>query len=88
MRAYLKKSVPQYLKKHSAEIAGQDGLYLAEIGFGKRFMKHMVLNVEPRRSYRAIDHRYQDPHKPNPRLIRHYGNLSDGSPNEETSNVS
>jgi GDPmannose 4,6-dehydratase len=60
-------------------ITGQDGSYLAEFLLAKGYEVH---GIKRRASYfntQRIDHIYQDPHEPNPKLHLHYGDLSDTS---------
>jgi len=58
-------------------ITGQDGSYLTEFLLSKGYAVHGVIRRASTFNTERIDHLYQDPHDPNPRLILHYGDLSD-----------
>ncbi len=60
-------------------ITGQDGSYLAELLLGKGYEVHGIIRRASSFNTGRIDHLYQDPHEPDPRLVLHYGDLSDGS---------
>ena len=60
-------------------ITGQDGSYLAEFLLGKGYEVHGIKRRASSFNTQRIDHIYQDPHVPNPRLHLHYGDLSDTS---------
>ena len=60
-------------------ITGQDGSYLAELLLEKGYEVHGIIRRASSFNTGRIDHLYQDPHEPDPRLILHYGDLSDGS---------
>ena len=60
-------------------ITGQDGSYLAELLLGKGYEVHGVIRRSSSFNTGRIDHLFQDPHAKNPRLILHYGDLSDAS---------
>ena len=60
-------------------ITGQDGSYLAEFLLEKGYEVHGIKRRSSLFNTGRIDHIYQDPHKPDPRLILHYGDLSDAS---------
>lgn len=60
-------------------ITGQDGSYLAELLLGKGYEVHGIMRRASTFTTGRIDHLYQDPHDPNPRLFLHYGDLSDAS---------
>jgi len=60
-------------------ITGQDGSYLAELLLEKGYEVHGIKRRASSFNTQRIDHIYQDPHRPNPRLILHYGDLTDTS---------
>lgn len=60
-------------------ITGQDGSYLAEFLLQKGYEVHGVKRRSSLFNTQRIDHIYQDPHVPNPRLTLHYGDLTDTS---------
>ena len=60
-------------------ITGQDGSYLAEFLLKKGYEVHGIKRRASLFNTQRIDHIYQDPHTPNPKLKLHYGDLSDTS---------
>jgi GDPmannose 4,6-dehydratase len=60
-------------------ITGQDGSYLAELLLSKGYEVHGLIRRSSTFNTDRIDHIYQDPHEPNPKLILHYADLTDGS---------
>ena len=60
-------------------ITGQDGSYLAEFLLEKGYEVHGIKRRASMFNTQRIDHIYQDPHQPNPRLKLHYGDLTDSS---------
>lgn len=60
-------------------ITGQDGSYLAELLLEKGYEVHGLIRRSSSINTSRIDHLFQDPHEPAPRLILHYGDLTDGS---------
>ena len=60
-------------------ITGQDGAYLAEFLLGKGYTVHGIKRRSSLFNTDRIDHLYQDPHVENPRMILHYGDLTDSS---------
>jgi GDPmannose 4,6-dehydratase len=60
-------------------ITGQDGSYLAELLLAKGYEVHGLIRRSSSFNTDRIDHIYQDPHTPNPKLTLHYGDLTDGS---------
>jgi GDPmannose 4,6-dehydratase len=58
-------------------IAGQDGSYLAELLLGKGYEVHGIVRRASTINTGRLDGIYQDPHEPEPRLILHYGDLTD-----------
>lgn len=59
-------------------ITGQDGSYLAELLLAKGYEVHGLIRRASTFNTERIDHIYQDPHEPNPKLYLHYGDLLDG----------
>ena len=60
-------------------ITGQDGSYLAELLLEKGYAVHGIKRRASSFNTSRIDHLYQDPHEPDPRLKLHYGDLTDSS---------
>ncbi len=60
-------------------ITGQDGSYLAELLLKKGYEVHGLKRRASNFNTQRIDHLYQDPHNPNPKLILHYGDLTDST---------
>ena len=60
-------------------ITGQDGSYLAELLLKKGYEVHGIKRRASQFNTQRIDHLYQDPHVPEPRLHLHYGDLSDST---------
>lgn len=60
-------------------ITGQDGSYLAEFLLGKGYEVHGIKRRSSSFNTERIDHIYEDPHRPNPKLKLHYGDLTDTS---------
>jgi GDPmannose 4,6-dehydratase len=60
-------------------ITGQDGSYLAEFLLEKGYEVHGIKRRSSSFNTDRIDHIFQDPHEPNPKLILHYGDLTDTS---------
>ena len=60
-------------------ITGQDGSYLAEFLLEKGYEVHGIKRRASSFNTERIDHIYQDPHTPDPRLKLHYGDLTDTS---------
>jgi GDPmannose 4,6-dehydratase len=59
-------------------VTGQDGSYLAELLLTKGYEVHGLIRRSSTFNTSRIDHIYQDPHDPNPKLFLHYGDLIDG----------
>ena len=59
-------------------VTGQDGSYLAELLLEKGYEVHGLIRRSSSFNTARIDHIYQDPHTPNPKLFLHYGDLTDG----------
>ena len=60
-------------------ITGQDGSYLAEFLLNKGYQVYGIIRRSSSFNTGRIDHIYQDPHEPKPRLKLVYGDLNDGS---------
>jgi len=60
-------------------ITGQDGAYLAEFLLEKGYEVHGVKRRASQFNTERIDHLYQDPHEEDPRLMLHYGDLTDAT---------
>jgi GDPmannose 4,6-dehydratase len=60
-------------------ITGQDGSYLAEFLLKKGYEVHGIKRRASSLNTLRIDHLYQDPHEPSPKLKLHYGDLTDSS---------
>ena len=60
-------------------ITGQDGSYLAELLLEKGYQVHGIKRRASSFNTSRIDHLYQDPHEADPRLVLHYGDLTDSS---------
>ena len=59
-------------------ITGQDGSYLTELLLEKGYEVHGLIRRSSSFNTGRIDHIYEDPHTPNPKLSLHYGDLTDG----------
>ncbi|WP_413744836.1 GDP-mannose 4,6-dehydratase [Synechococcus sp. MIT S9451] len=60
-------------------ITGQDGSYLAELLLEKGYIVHGIKRRASSFNTSRIDHLYQDPHENDPRLVLHYGDLTDST---------
>ena len=60
-------------------ITGQDGSYLAELLLEKNYEVHGIKRRSSSFNTARIDHLYEDPHINNPKLILHYGDLTDST---------
>ena len=60
-------------------ITGQDGSYLAELLLDKGYIVHGIKRRASSFNTARIDHLYQDPHESDPRLVLHYGDLTDST---------
>ncbi len=58
-------------------ITGQDGAYLAELLIGKGYEVHGIKRRSSLFNTQRIDHLYDDPHQQKPRLLLHYGDMTD-----------
>ncbi len=60
-------------------ITGQDGAYLARLLLEKGYRVHGIKRRSSSFNSARIDDIYQDPHDPDPRLVLHYGDLTDAT---------
>jgi GDPmannose 4,6-dehydratase len=60
-------------------VTGQDGSYLAELLIEKGYEVHGIKRRASLFNTQRIDHIYEDPHNPDPKLRLHYGDLTDSS---------
>ena len=60
-------------------ITGQDGAYLARLLLDKGYEVHGIKRRSSSFNTGRIEDIYQDPHHPDPRLILHYGDLTDAT---------
>src|SRR5437667_5919796 len=60
-------------------ITGQDGSYLTELLLSKGYVVYGIIRRSSSFNTGRIDHIYQDPHDPNPRMRLVYGDLNDAS---------
>jgi len=60
-------------------ITGQDGSYLVELLLEKGYVVHGIKRRSSSFNTSRIDHLYQDPHEADPRLVLHYGDLTDST---------
>ncbi len=60
-------------------VTGQDGAYLAEFLLEKGYEVHGVKRRTSLFNTARIDHIYEDPHRPDPRFVLHYGDMTDSS---------
>ncbi|HEY2380156.1 MAG TPA: GDP-mannose 4,6-dehydratase, partial [Terriglobia bacterium] len=60
-------------------ITGQDGSYLTELLLNKGYTVYGMIRRSSSFNTERIDHIYQDPHDPNPKLRLVYGDLNDAS---------
>ena len=60
-------------------ITGQDGAYLARLLLDKGYRVHGLKRRSSSFNTARIDDIYQDPHDPDPRLVLHYGDLTDAT---------
>lgn len=73
------KVQPMSKKALITGITGQDGSYLAEFLLEKGYEVHGIKRRASSFNTQRIDHIYQDPHTPSPKLKLHYGDLTDTS---------
>jgi GDPmannose 4,6-dehydratase len=60
-------------------ITGQDGSYLTELLLSKGYLVYGIIRRSSSFNTARIDHIYQDPHDPNPKMRLMYGDLNDAS---------
>ena len=60
-------------------VTGQDGAYLARLLLEKGYTVHGIKRRSSSFNTGRIEDIYQDPHDPDPRLILHYGDLTDAT---------
>jgi GDPmannose 4,6-dehydratase len=60
-------------------ITGQDGAYLADFLLKKGYTVHGIKRRASLINTQRIDHLYEDPHNPDPKLRLHYGDLTDST---------
>jgi GDPmannose 4,6-dehydratase len=60
-------------------ITGQDGAYLAELLIGKGYIVHGIKRRSSSFNTGRIEHFYEDPHTIDPKLILHYGDMTDST---------
>lgn len=60
-------------------ITGQDGSYLAELLLSKTYQVFGIIRRSSSFNTARIDHIYEDPHQPDPKLRLIYGDVNDGS---------
>ncbi|WP_220399008.1 GDP-mannose 4,6-dehydratase [Granulicella sp. WH15] len=60
-------------------VTGQDGAYLAEFLLAKGYEVHGIKRRSSLFNTARIDHIYEDPHNPNPKLVLHYGDMTDST---------
>ena len=60
-------------------VTGQDGAYLAELLLEKGYRVHGVKRRSSSFNTGRIEHLYQDPHEADPRLVLHYGDMTDAT---------
>ena len=60
-------------------ITGQDGAYLARLLLEKGYKVHGIKRRSSSFNTGRIEDIYQDPHEPDPRLVLHYGDMTDST---------
>lgn len=60
-------------------ITGQDGAYLTEFLLQKDYEVHCIKRRSSLFNTNRIDHLYEDPHNPNPKLSLHFGDMTDST---------
>src|SRR3984957_20683835 len=58
---------------------GQDGAYLAELLIAKGYVVHGLKRRSSSFNTERVDHLYQDPHRGEPTLVLHYGDMTDST---------
>ncbi len=60
-------------------VTGQDGAYLARLLLDKGYRVHGIKRRSSSFNTERLDDIYEDPHKPDPRLTLHYGDMTDST---------
>lgn len=60
-------------------VTGQDGAYLAQLLLDKGYLVHGIKRRSSSFNTGRIEDLYQDPHEPDPRLVLHYGDMTDST---------
>ena len=60
-------------------VTGQDGAYLARLLLAKGYVVHGIKRRSSSFNTGRIEDIYQDPHDPDPRLVLHYGDMTDSA---------
>ena len=60
-------------------VTGQDGAYLTSLLLNKGYQVHGIKRRSSSFNTGRIEHLYEDPHEPDPRLILHYGDMTDAT---------
>ena len=60
-------------------ITGQDGAYLAEFLLKKGYVVHGLKRRSSLFNTDRVDHLYEDPHNPNPKLFLHFADMTDST---------
>ena len=60
-------------------VTGQDGAYLSELLLSKGYEVHGIKRRSSSFNTGRIDHLYEDPHVDDPRLVLHYGDMTDST---------
>ena len=60
-------------------VTGQDGAYLARLLLEKGYEVHGLKRRSSSFNTGRIEDIYQDPHEPDPKLILHYGDMTDST---------
>ena len=58
---------------------GQDGAYMAELLIAKGYVVHGLKRRSSSFNTERVDHLYQDPHRSEPKLVLHYGDMTDST---------
>src|SRR5215472_9299536 len=73
------KSVPARKIALITGVTGQDGAYLTELLLEKGYTVHGIKRRSSSFNTGRIDGFYQDPHEDDPRLVLHYGDMTDAT---------
>lgn len=71
--------VPEVKTALITGVTGQDGAYLAELLLQKGYVVHGLKRRSSSFNTERIEHLYQDPHEGDPRLVLHYGDMTDAT---------